>query len=166
MPTIKPRSIPPISRIASPLLTVLVVVSLLLTQVAPVLAQGGTVFLPLIGRNGVASAGAESELLRTRLAVTTPNQWRDLADLQLKLLNVGVDFAVVLVDGEQLETLARWHFLPTQTDELSQLVAANTTVNSLVAASLQPLLVQATATHQAVVAQELAAATVDRKSVV
>lgn len=59
------------------------------------------------------------------------------------MLEQGSDWALVLVDAEQLETLARLRFEPQSADALEMLVAANSQAKPWLATSLHPLLNQA-----------------------
>ena len=107
----------------------LVVLNLVLNSVAPaLLAQDGTpLFLPWV-TNGIAPASAtttEGLLLRTRISVHTPAQWRDLDRLGAVTLAKGDDWAQLLVDDQQLATLARWRYSPEVTDTLTTLAGAN-----------------------------------------
>jgi hypothetical protein len=87
-------------------------------------------------------------LYRTRVAVRQPADWARLERLGVTVLEQGEDWALVLADEDQLETLARLRFEPQGTDELGMLVAAHAQAKPWLAASLQPLLEERTADQQ------------------
>ncbi|MFN8494293.1 MAG: PKD domain-containing protein [Caldilineaceae bacterium] len=126
------------------LLSALVIVSLLLSLTPPVVyAQtSGPVYLPLIA-NGETFAATDL-VFRTHVTVNTSAQWQDLTRLGVVVLDKGEDWALVLVDDEQLETLARWRFTPEDTNTIEKMVYANTTLLS----ALRPLLTQAAQVKQ------------------
>jgi hypothetical protein len=66
-----------------------------------------------------------SGLYRTQVAVRQPADWARLERLGVTVLEQGEDWALVLVDEDQLETLARLRFEPQSTDELGMLVTAH-----------------------------------------
>jgi len=94
-----------------------------------------------------------SGLYRTRVAVRQPFDWTRLETWGIVVLERGDDWALVLVDEDQLETLARLRFEPQSTDELGMLVAAHAEAKPWLASSLQPLLDQAAVAHSRVEAE-------------
>ncbi|MFN8444595.1 MAG: PKD domain-containing protein [Caldilineaceae bacterium] len=143
-------------------LTLMVVVSLLLSAIAPIAkaqdnapdAPKSNLYLPLISSRQPI---AENDLLfRTRVTVNTSAQWHDLERLQVVVLSKGEDWAQLLVDDEQLETLARWRYSPQVTDSLASLLNANANLdgsfgelmNSAPVAQLQRLLAAAQASTE------------------
>lgn len=133
-------------------LSFLVLVSLLSSTLAPIArAQEGApgqVFLPVIAGSEQASS-VTSLIFRTHVTVKTSAQWRDLARLGVVVLQQGDDWALLLVDDDQLESLAAWRFNPDRTSDLGELAAAN----GLSDASLDALLAQAAAVQQLVAAE-------------
>lgn len=125
-------------------MALLVITSLLFSSSAPLIyaqegAQNGApIYLPLIPGGGraaeapPASVSDAASLFRTRVRIQTAAQWRDLEGLNPVILERGADWALVLVDEAQLETLARWRLNPDRTSAL----------DGLVAASIQPLVQQ------------------------
>ena len=83
-------------------------------------------------------------LFRTIVFVSTPNQWENLANLGVILLDKGPDSASVLVDSAQLESLSRLGLTPHETSALDELVTATSQEKTWLKTSLQPLLSQAT----------------------
>jgi hypothetical protein len=73
----------------------------------------------------VEALPASSGLYRTRVAVRQPADWSRLERLGVTVLEQGEDWALVLADEDQLETLARLRFEPQGTDELGMLVTAH-----------------------------------------
>lgn len=92
-----------------------------------------------------AQAGAvqpDSGLFRTRVTVDSPTRWGRLEAMDVVILERSADSALLLVDGEQLETLARLRFEPRANDELGLLVHAQAPERAWLLESLQPLLDQ------------------------
>lgn len=140
------------------LLPLLMTVSILLSSVNPsVYAQvPNPIYLPTISnRGGLSTAGP---LFRTHVTVATSVQWRDLERMDALVLDYGDDWALVLVDDEQLEDLARWRFNPDRTSAVGTLVSANAASDPPVAESLQPLLAAVEAAQQLTTDDEVAAA--------
>ncbi len=102
-------------------------------------------------RPGPAS---DSGLYRTRITVDSPARWARLEKLEVAIMERYDDSALVLVDAEQLETLARLRFQPRSSDELSALVVAQGESKAWLAAGLQPLLRQGAALRTQVEAKE------------
>jgi len=76
-----------------------------------------------------------SGLYRTRITVRGPADWARLKNLGVVVLEQGDNWALVLADDDQLETLARLRFEPQSTDELGMLVAAHAQAKPWLAAS-------------------------------
>ncbi|MBK8797373.1 MAG: hypothetical protein IPM07_13930 [Anaerolineales bacterium] len=134
------------------LVSFVMIVSLMLSSAAPVaLAQegsGGSIYLPVIAGGAatetIPPSPTDINLFRTRVTVSTPAQWHDLARTGALVLERGDDWALVLADDAQLTDLARWHFMPQATNSLGALVnvvrAAG--ADGTLAASFGPLLAQ------------------------
>ena len=73
----------------------------------------------------VEALPTSSGLYRTRVAVRQSADWARLERVGVTVLEQGEDWALVLVDEDQLETLARLRFEPQGTDELGMLVTAH-----------------------------------------
>ena len=73
-------------------------------------------------QQAAAEPGPTPFVVRTRVQVHTPAQWRDLERLGVVVLESGDDWALVLADDVQLESLARWRFNPDQTNTLDSLM--------------------------------------------
>jgi len=86
-------------------------------------------------------------LFRTRIRAETTYQWQKLEMLDITILERNNDGALILVDFDQLETLARLGFGPSGTDELTSLTAAQAAAKPWLASSLSPLMTQAAATQ-------------------
>jgi hypothetical protein len=86
-------------------------------------------------------------LFRATVTLRQPTDRARLDQLGVVVLSETVDQAIVLVDADQLETLARLRFEPTASDEVGALVTANASSQPGLAESLQPLLAQAKATQ-------------------
>lgn len=130
----------------------LVVISLLGNSLAPVVyaQSGGPVYLPLIA-NGQTIAHTNL-LFRTLVTVETTAQWQELERLAVVILDQGDDWALLLVDDEQLEALARWRYNPDATNALETLAAAYAAVRTDFGALLSQLATieaQLTAARQA-----------------
>lgn len=126
----------------------------------PMVAQSNPpVFLPLIGQG---SRSVDSvDLYRTQIAARTSAQWQALTELDIVIIDQGDDWALVVVDDEQLATLARLRYNPTQTDKIQSLVAA--AGNATMSAAWQPLFAAAAAVEaQAANAASTAARTTSR----
>lgn len=131
-------------------LSLLVLVSLLSSTLAPIAhaqdAGPGQVYLPVVaggqGADSVIDLPTSNALFRTRVAVKSSTRWRDLESLGVVVLQQGDDWALLLVDDEQLASLARRNFQPRASDEFSALVAGNAGERAWLAASLQPMLAQ------------------------
>jgi hypothetical protein len=127
---------------------VLLILSLVLTSATPALQAQTTeqTFLPVVASDGAVHAEL---IFRTRVTVRTAAQWRDLERLGVMSLEQGAEWALVLVDDEQLETLARLRFNPERTDGLEMLLAAaGAAVGSATMNSFGPLLAQVAAMRQ------------------
>jgi len=83
----------------------------------------------------VEALSASSGLYRTRVAVRQPADWSRLERLGVTVLEQGEDWALVLADEDQLETLARLRFEPQGTDELGALVTAHAQAKPWLAAA-------------------------------
>ena len=83
----------------------------------------------------IGTLPSSSGLYRTRVAVRQPADWARLERVGVTVLEQGEDWALVLVDEDQLETLARLRFEPQSTDELGMLVAAHAQAVPWLAAS-------------------------------
>jgi hypothetical protein len=140
----------PHRRIFHRIVALFVIVSLLSSTLAPIAhaqdAGPGQVFLPVVaggqGADPVIDLPSSNALFRTRVAVSQSSRWADLDALRVTLLERGDDWALLLVDDEQLATLARRGFQPRASDEFSALVAGNAGERAWLAASLQPMLAQ------------------------
>ena len=88
----------------------------------------------------VGALPSSSSLYRTQVAVRQPADWTRLERVGVTVLEQGDDWALVLVDEAQLETLARLRFEPRGTDELGMLVTAHAQAKPWLAASVRPLL--------------------------
>ncbi len=84
-------------------------------------------------------------LIRTRLTLQRPTDRQRLDELGVLVLEATDDSALVLVDTEQLATLARLRFEPRGSQGLTQLVAAHAPAKPWLAASLRSLLARAEA---------------------
>jgi len=73
----------------------------------------------------VEALPSSSGLYRTQVAVRQPADWTRLERMGVTVLEQGEDWALVLADEDQLETLARLRFEPQSTDELGMLVTAH-----------------------------------------
>ena len=129
--------------------TFVVTLSLLAQSIVPALA------IPPISSqkdNGTlsikSSAENTSNLFRTQVLVKTSAQWQRLAEMEVVVLEQDEDTAIVLVDGEQLETLARLGFQPQHTNDLEPLVFANGEDKVWLVNSLQPLFAEAARLQQ------------------
>ena len=71
-----------------------------------------------------------------------------LEELEVAVLSEGPGWAVVLADGDQLESLARLRFEPLASDDLAGLTAAAGPAKAWLTEGLQPLLAQAEAVQQ------------------
>jgi hypothetical protein len=87
----------------------------------------------------VEALPSSSGLYRTRVAVRQPADWSRLERLGVTVLEQGDDWALVLADEAQLETLARLRFEPQSTDELGMLVTAHAQAKPWLAAVLATL---------------------------
>lgn len=87
----------------------------------------------------------DSGLYRTHITVDSPARWARLEKLDIVILERYDDGALVLVDADQLETLARLRFQPRASDALGTLVAAQGADKAWLSAGLQPLLRQGAA---------------------
>ena len=83
----------------------------------------------------IGTLPSSSGLYRTRVAVRQPADWARLERVGVTVLEQGEDWALVLVDEDQLETLARLRFEPQGTDELGMLVTAHAQAKPWLAAS-------------------------------
>ena len=80
---------------------------------------------------------------RTRVALPNSTSRARLDRLGVVVLEEGSDWAVVLADADQLETLARLRFEPQTSDDLGLLVEVQAETEPWLAQGLQPLLTQA-----------------------
>lgn len=117
----------------------LVLAGLLGNTLAPAVhaQSGGPVYLPLIA-NGQTIAHMDL-LFRTQVTVETTAQWQELEQLDVVTLDQGADWALLLVDDEQLEALARWRYNPDATNALETLAAAHAAVRADFGALLSQL---------------------------
>ncbi len=131
-----------LSNIFYRILAIFVVLSMLLSSVAPVAkAQTpGQVFLPLVAAN--AKIPATNLAFRTQVRVSTPARWQELHKLGVVELARGDDWALVLADDPQLADLARLRFNPDHTNALEPLALTNAASDQAAADSLQPLFAQ------------------------
>ncbi len=119
----------------------LVLLSLLLSPLTPLLPT------PTV-RAATTAQIAESDLLfRTHITLQRPTDQQRLSALDVAVLERSDTSAVVLVDNEQLKTLARLRFQPRGTQALAPLVTAHASAKPWLAQSLQPLLAQAASTQ-------------------
>jgi hypothetical protein len=127
------------------LLVLLVALSMLLNPFAPVVTaqEGNPLWLPLIG-NGVTRPAADL-LFRTQVEMRTSAMWMALEAMDPVFLNRGEDWALLLVDDEQLESLARRRFNPGGTDTLEALLNHNNGRSRAAVESLNSLLDEADA---------------------
>ncbi|NOX61185.1 MAG: hypothetical protein GXP42_04460 [Chloroflexi bacterium] len=130
------------------LLNVLLILSLLTpSMVAASSAHSSAVGLsdadaPVQKTSSQSPAAANSGLYRTRITVDSPARWARLDAVGVLILERSDDSALVLVDGEQLETLARLRFNPRGSDELNALLQAQGPDKGWLRASMQPLVEQ------------------------
>ena len=82
---------------------------------------------------------------RTRVTFPDTTSRARLDVLGVVVLDEGPDWALVLADADQLESLARLRFEPRASDDLDMLVEAHAHAVPRLAASLQPLLARAVA---------------------
>ena len=136
-----------------PIIATILVFANLLAPSAPILrAQDGpSVWLPLIQQNSEpGSAIPVSDLLfRTELTVQDPALWARLTQLAVPILSQETDYAVVLADYDQLQTLARLRYQPRNSVEFGLLVNASAREKPWLARSLQPLTAQLAAVRSA-----------------
>ena len=120
-----------------PLLHGMLVAALLFSTSTPALLAQEDIYLPLItnGQQGQSSLST-NRLFRTHVSANTPAQWRDLAALDVVILEREADSALLLVDDEQLATLARLRYNPEATNALATLAAAQPDVRAALAALL------------------------------
>ena len=112
--------------------TVLVIAALLLNTLAPVASAqdaGGNVYLPAVSGGQSASVGdplppGRLQYYRTSVEVNTAAQWQSLARIDPVIIERGDNWALLLVDDQQLADLARLRFNPTNTNALTTLDAA------------------------------------------
>jgi hypothetical protein len=110
------------------LLSVVILLGLLLSpaQSLAVVGQRAAAQAGTVGRVDNSSYEVSTTgLYRTRVAVRQPTDWARLERVGVTVLEQGEDWALVLADKDQLETLARLRFEPQNTDELGMLVAAH-----------------------------------------
>jgi len=121
-------------------LTAFVILSLLGNTFAPVVnAQSGApIYLPIVA-NGAGVVTQTNLLFRTHVTVQTTVQWRDLERLAVVTLDKGDDWALLLVDDEQLETLARLRYNPDATNALETLATAHAEVRAAFSSLLSQL---------------------------
>ena len=114
--------------VASVFIHIVLLISLLAQSALPAFAQApptsptaeSMLPPPRAGSTLLAPKAEKSEMLyRTRIQVTSPARWQRLEALGVTILERGDEWALVLADYEQLETLARLRFQPEETDELS-----------------------------------------------
>ena len=125
-----------------PVLSVLLVLSILLSSVAPVVAA------PAVGVQA-ATARATDEptgLYRTRVAVESTAARQRLARLNLAVLEEGDGWLVVLVDEEQLADLARLGFTPRASEAVDATFLAGGP--TWLTSGLAPVLTQAATVQQ------------------
>ena len=136
--------------------SVLLVVATLFAPLALHAQDSGAVFLPMVagGQEQVVFAPGQMDLFRTQVTVQTSAQWRDLMRTAVVILDRGEDWALVLADDEQLADLARWRFVPEETNSLQTLViaAGASDVGNAAAARLVSLLEQMDAANAVVAA--------------
>lgn len=84
-------------------------------------------------------------LYRTHIVIDSPNRRARLDQLGVVVLEEGEDWAVVLADDEQLESLARLRYEPRASDEFVSLVDAHAGASPWLASGLAPLTAQAAA---------------------
>ena len=133
------------------LLTTLLAVSMLLSSPSPALLA-----IPAPVMQDASTPTTAEVLFRTTVTLRQPTDRARLDQLGVVVLSQTSEvlktsevyapaYAVVLVDADQLETLARLRFEPTASDEVGALVTANASIQPGLAESLQPLLAQAKA---------------------
>lgn len=83
---------------------------------------------------------ADSGLYRTHITVDSPARWAQLETLGIVILERYDVSALVLVDGAQLETLARLRFQPQASDELNALLQAQGEGRQWLSTSMGPVL--------------------------
>ena len=136
--------------------SVLLGVATLFAPLALHAQDSGAVFLPMVagGQEQVVFAPGQMDLFRTQVTVQTSAQWRDLMRTAVVILDRGEDWALVLADDEQLADLARWRFVPEETNSLQTLViaAGASDVGNAAAARLVSLLEQMDAANAVVAA--------------
>ncbi|CAG0975137.1 Protease 1 [Anaerolineae bacterium] len=121
------------------LLSLLTIVSLILTSFTATIPVERTVPIP----KEAEQVTSEGVLFRTTVTLRQPTERASLAKLGIVVLSETPDQAVVLVDADQLETLARLRFEPAASDEFGALVAANAPQQPWLTESLQPLVEKA-----------------------
>ncbi len=112
--------------------SVLLIVALLLNTLAPIASAqdgGGSVYLPAVsGGQGAADGDplppARLQYYRTAVEVNTAAQWQSLARVDPVIIERGDNWALLLVDDQQLADLARLRFNPGDTNALTTLDAA------------------------------------------
>ena len=143
-------------RLLERLFSVLLGVATLFAPLALYAQDNGAVFLPMVagGQGQTVFAPGQIDLFRTQVAVQTSAQWRDLIGTGALILDRGEDWGLVLVDDEQLADLARWRFVPEETNLLHTLViaAGASDVGSAAAARFVSLLEQIDAANAVVAA--------------
>ncbi len=118
----------------------LLVAALLLTSLAPAAVAQEDIYLPLITNGQPPQDLPPTDLLyRTHVNVHTPAAWHDLSALGVVTLQRGADWALLLVDEEQLATLARLRYEPTATNALETLAAADAQLQRALAPVLSAL---------------------------
>jgi len=121
----------------------LTVISLFLSVVTPVFAAP-TPDATAADTPAVQTPQAEPDVIyRTRVTLKNAAARQRFQRLDLVILDQGDDWALALVDENQLADLARLRFAPQETESLGGLIATSATTSPWLAASLQPLLTQA-----------------------
>lgn len=116
------------------ILNLLLVLSLILPSAATATTDTG------MGAAESPAVFADSGLYRTRIPVDSPSRWARLAQLNIVILERNEGSALVLVNGEQLETLARLRFQPQASDELNTLLQAQGEGRQWLRTSMGPVL--------------------------
>lgn len=95
------------------------------------------------------SSLALAQLFRATVKLSKPTDRARLDKLGIKVLNETSTTALVLVDDDQLATLARLRFEPDATNSLDTLISAQKDSSQWLATSLQPLMQQVSAVQNA-----------------
>jgi len=135
-------------RHSSAIVRLFFLVSILMVSIPPATPQAA----PLVPVDTQAMATSDVALYRSTISLQQPTDRTRLDELDITILSDNNDTAVVLVDGQQLTTLARLGFRPSGNEELFALVNAQDQSFAWLSGSMRPLLGQVTQVHNRVVA--------------